>query len=97
MEDPAINMSAIIDSPNIVCECGSKTFIGGAVLKKVSQIMSPTGREEVVPIPVYVCSECGKVPSYYTENIHYARIFGEATDGADTEDKKQTSSLILNP
>lgn len=95
MENQTVNMGAIVDSPNIVCECGCKTFIEGAVLKKVSQIISPTGREEVMPIPVFVCSECGKVPKYYTENPNYSRIFGESNDNG-SEENKQKSSLILN-
>lgn len=95
MENPTVNMGAIVDSPNIVCECGCKTFIEGAVLKKVSQIISPTGREEIMPIPVFVCSECGKVPKYYTENPNYSRIFGESNDNG-SEENNQTSSLILN-
>lgn len=95
MDQPTLNMGAIIDSPNIECECGCKTFVEGAVLKKVSQIITMTGRDEIVPIPVYVCSRCGKVPKEYLDKANSSRIFGEGKSN-ENENKQQTSGLILN-
>ena len=40
--NPTINYGAVIDSPNIVCECGCKTFAPAAILKKVSKIVTMT-------------------------------------------------------
>ena len=94
--DPTVNMSAILDSPNIVCECGNKTFAQAFVLKRVSQLISPTGREEIVDFPIYVCSKCGKVPQEFMDKNNAARVFGENKDGSETEPKKSTSGLILN-
>ena len=48
--NPTINYGAVIDSPNIVCECGCKTFAPAAILKKVSKIVTMTGRDEIVDI-----------------------------------------------
>lgn len=72
-----VNLSNLIDSPNIVCECGCKTFIPAVVLKSVSKLVSPTGKDEILDLPVYICSKCGKVPDYYKNSPNYARIFGE--------------------
>lgn len=88
-----VNYSAVIDSPNIVCECGCKTFAPAAVLKKVSRIITGTGREEIVDIPVYVCTKCGKVPKEYMDKGNAARIFGETKDSNTEETPK--SSLIV--
>ena len=89
-----VNYAAVLDSPNIVCECGCKTFAPAAVLKKVSRLFTGTGREELVDIPVYVCTKCGKVPQEYMEKGNAARIFGEKKETeAPKEDKK--SSLIV--
>ena len=91
--NPTINYSAVIDSPNIVCECGCKTFAPAAILKKVSKIVTMTGRDEIVDIPVYVCTKCGKIPQEYLDKGNSSRILGESTDSSKNESKK--SSLIV--
>lgn len=91
--NPTINYGAVIDSPNIVCECGCKTFAPAAILKKVSKIVTMTGRDEIVDIPVYVCTKCGKIPQEYLDKGNSSRILGESTDSSKDESKK--SSLIV--
>lgn len=83
----AMFKKTVLTSPNIVCECGCKTFIAAAALKKVSSVVSMTGRDEIIDIPVYVCSSCGKIPKEYTDNANFKKIFGE--DVAE-EEKKET-------
>jgi len=48
-------------------ECGSASFIPSFFLKKISALMSPTGKEAIVPIQVYSCGNCGTVPSKMLE------------------------------
>ena len=91
--NPTINYGAVIASPNIVCECGCKTFAPAAILKKVSKIVTMTGRDEIVDIPVYVCTKCGKIPQEYLDKGNSSRILGESTDSSKNESKK--SSLIV--
>ena len=63
---------AIYKSPNVVCsKCGSKVFREALILKRVSAIVSPTGREELYPIPVYSTIQVNEKPKqlvgfYYT-------------------------------
>ena len=46
------------------CEyCGNYIFIKGSIIKRLSALMSPTGEEALVPIEIYSCGNCGKVPS----------------------------------
>ena len=53
----------INDTETIVCEeCGNDTFIQCFFLRRISPIVSPTGQEAMVPIQVYSCGNCGKVP-----------------------------------
>ena len=48
---------------SISCEkCGNYNFIQTYFLKKLSPLVSPTGQEAMVPIQVYSCGNCGKVP-----------------------------------
>ena len=91
--NPTINYGAVIDSPNIVCECGCKTFAPAAILKKVSKIVTMTGRDEIVDIPVYVCTQCGKIPQEYMDKGNASRILGESNDSSDN--KEESSSLII--
>ena len=45
------------------CEqCGSSLFSISYIIKRISAIMSPTGEESIVPVQVYSCDGCSKVP-----------------------------------
>ncbi len=53
----------INDTETIVCEdCGNATFIKSYFIRRVSPLMSPTGQEALIPIEVFACGNCGKVP-----------------------------------
>lgn len=67
----------VLNSPNVACKCGCKTFIPAVALKKVSALVSPTGKEEIMDIPIYVCSKCGEIPSVYKDNPNFKLVFGE--------------------
>jgi len=43
-------------------ECNNILFIQSTIIKRLSAIVSPTGKEALVPIDVYSCGNCGKVP-----------------------------------
>ena len=50
------------DLKDIVCEnCGCKFFRPVNAFKRLSALISPTGKEQIVPIPVYRCDECGHI------------------------------------
>ena len=47
----------------IVCEeCGNASFIQAFFLKRVSALVSPTGKEAIVPMQVFSCGNCGTIP-----------------------------------
>ncbi len=47
----------------IVCEeCGNASFIQAFFLKKVSALVSPTGKEAIIPMQVFSCGNCGAIP-----------------------------------
>jgi DNA-directed RNA polymerase subunit RPC12/RpoP len=48
-------------------DCGNYLFITAHVIKRISPIMSPTGQEALVPVQVYSCGNCGKVPKMFIE------------------------------
>ena len=48
------------DLDDICCEnCGSKYFRQVSAFKRLSGLLSPTGKEQIVPVPVFKCDECG--------------------------------------
>jgi DNA-directed RNA polymerase subunit RPC12/RpoP len=48
------------DTTGVVCpQCNSEFFIPVYMLRKVSALISPSGREEIIQVPVMACSQCG--------------------------------------
>ena len=37
------------------------------MIKRLSPIVSPTGQEALIPVQVYSCGNCGKVPKMFLE------------------------------
>ena len=47
---------------DIKCEqCESKFFRQVQAFKRVSALLSQTGKEQIVPVPTFRCDECGYV------------------------------------
>ena len=69
MQGPAITSDMIKNSQTIKCECGGILFTEKLTFKKLSAILSPTGKEEVIPMPVIICDDCGKVPSAFDPQL----------------------------
>ena len=42
-------------------ECGSSAFHPAFLLRKVSALISPTGKETVIPIQGFACDTCGHI------------------------------------
>ena len=68
-EQPGLQID-ISKTDTIVCdECGNASFIQAFFLKKVSALVSPTGKEAIVPIQVFSCGNCGAIPKNMMEQI----------------------------
>ena len=48
-------------SKTLTCSCGGMLFKQSTVFKRISAIISPTGKEELMPIEVVVCEKCNLV------------------------------------
>jgi len=65
-EQQKINIDAI---ENESCkECKSELWDQALIVKKVSAIISPTGKEELTTIPVIVCKKCDTLYHGYDKN-----------------------------
>jgi len=50
------------DAETMTCQkCDNKIFLQGYVVKKISAIVSPTGKEVIAPIQVFNCGNCGEM------------------------------------
>ena len=50
------------------CEhCENYLFISSTIIKRLSAILSPSGEETLIPIDVYSCGNCGRVPKTMLE------------------------------
>ena len=50
------------DAETMTCQkCGNSIFIQGYVIKRISAIVSPTGKEMIAPVQVFNCGNCGEM------------------------------------
>jgi hypothetical protein len=58
-----VNIPVGLEQTNeIVCEeCNSNAFHPAFLLRKVSALISPSGKETVIPIQVFACDSCGHI------------------------------------
>ena len=58
------------DAETMKCDdCGNSVFIPAYFIKRLSPIISPTGQEALIPIQVYSCGNCGKVPDKLKQSV----------------------------
>ena len=63
--EPGLKIDAS-DLDDICCEeCGGKVFRQASMFKRLSALVSPTGKEQIVPIPVFRCDDCGHINSEF--------------------------------
>lgn len=62
MPQPANVRLNATEMPDLLCNCGSRFFRQVTLIKKVSALVSPTGQEQLAPIVIFRCDDCGEVP-----------------------------------
>jgi hypothetical protein len=50
----------LTDAREMLCECGNDTFMDGMKFRKVSRILTGSPMDTVIPIQVFLCTQCGK-------------------------------------
>lgn len=71
MANPNISITQkdLAGAKDTVCEqCQHNTFKNEFIIKTVSALLSPTGKEINVPIPIFACAKCGHInKSFFPE------------------------------
>lgn len=55
----SVNPSDLTDVTCESCEC--QTFSMAFMFKKLSAILSPNGKDSLIPLQVYTCTSCGNI------------------------------------
>lgn len=96
MVDAQQRMAAIYKAPTVKCpECGSRIFHEAVILKNVSGFYSGTGKDELVPIPVYVCDKCGKIPDEFLNRPAAKQILGDDIENSKEESKEESKDNLI--
>lgn len=86
---------------DIQCDnCKNLTFQEVLLMKKVSALVSPNGREALIPIPTFACVACGYVNEMFRPIKTPAPQTPDSTTSSDEETATPTekkSNLILEP
>ena len=65
-----ITASQLAQAESVTCEsCGNHTFVGVMMMKRISPIISPTGKEAVVPIQTFACNACGFINKQFLPSM----------------------------
>ncbi len=92
-------MPDLSNATDIVCEnCGNLTFEEVLLMKKVSALVSPNGKEGIVPIPTFSCVACGYVNKMFRPFKQVAEATMDDMPVAPAEQQETAKpSLILEP
>jgi predicted RNA-binding Zn-ribbon protein involved in translation (DUF1610 family) len=61
MNQQQINLDLSQTTEEVCEKCGNNTFIQVYQMRKLSALLSPTGQETMIPIPVFACAKCGHI------------------------------------
>lgn len=81
--------NALSTAKDLVCSnCGNNVFMQSYIIKQISAILSPTGKEILYPMQVFSCTNCGNIDDIFT---------GANSDDSHDESTSEApkSSLIL--
>ena len=61
---------ALEDAPSVECEeCQSAHFVPAFIIKQVSALVSPTGKDMLVPVQVFKCGKCSHINELFLNGL----------------------------
>jgi len=64
LKQPALECEEVYEDGEV---CGNHTFLPVYIFKKISAVLAPTGKEELIPMETYRCSACGSIPKIFPQ------------------------------
>ena len=60
-EQPGLNLD-LSQTTTVCCEkCGHDVFVPAFKMRKMSALLSPHGKETMIPMQVFACAKCGHI------------------------------------
>ena len=57
------------DLTDVLCnKCSNQTFTQVFLFKKLSAVLSPNGKDSMIPLQVFKCDECGNINEEFVPN-----------------------------
>ena len=69
MEQDLKTRMEFASAPWHACEQGNYLYDSATMYKRISPLISPSGREEFAMAEVIVCKKCGKIPPFLAEKM----------------------------
>ena len=60
-EQPGLNVDFSQTIAEVCGACGNDTFIPAFKMRKMSALLSPHGKETMIPMQVFACAKCGYI------------------------------------
>ena len=60
-EQPGLNIDFSQTTAEICGKCGNDTFVQVFKIRKLSALLSPAGKETMIPMQVFACAKCGHI------------------------------------
>ena len=60
-EQPSMNVDFSQTTAEVCEECGNDTFIPAFKMRKLSALLSPHGKETMIPMQVFACAKCNHI------------------------------------
>jgi hypothetical protein len=60
-QQPGLQVDISQTTEEICGECGNDTFIQVFKIRKLSALLSPTGKTTMIPMQVFACHKCGYI------------------------------------
>jgi predicted nucleic acid-binding Zn ribbon protein len=58
------------DAPSVECEeCQGTQFVPAFIIKQVSALVSPTGKDTLVPVQVFKCGKCNHINELFLNGL----------------------------
>ena len=54
------------DTQEFACECGNDVFLPVFKFRLLSALISPNGKESMIPIQQFQCTSCGNIPEKFS-------------------------------
>ena len=80
---------------DVKCDaCGASNFINIYKIRKISGLMTGTGKDMIIPVPVYACADCGHVNEKFLKSVGLDRDEPVTKDSPEAKESGLNSNIF---